>query len=201
MRVRTSRTDPLIINTVQVPGCDGVIGITFCPGKKDGHSRSGIWDRDLDADMMVVKLWQTTSLVTLMEDHEFDLLAVRQLPFKALEYGLTWFHLPIRDVSIPDFRFHERWPGIGLRLMGALADGGRVAVHCRGGLGRSGVVAALLLIEAGMDGRDAVSLVRRARPGAVETVQQEAFVLGYRPMLPVDHTMSACCRPDVVVNP
>jgi len=186
MTARTSETHPLIINVVNVPGCSGAIGITFCPGKKDRHSHTGIWERDLDTDMESIRRWGTTSLVTLMEDHEFDQLGVRLLPFTAQGLGLIWFHIPIRDISIPDFRFHERWSGIGLRLMNVLREGGRVVVHCRGGLGRSGIVAALLLIEAGMDSREAVDAVRGVRPVAIETVQQEAYVRGYRAILPVD---------------
>jgi ADP-ribosyl-[dinitrogen reductase] hydrolase len=144
--------------------------------------------------MIAIRDWGTACLVTLMEDHEFEQLGVRPLPFKAQEYGLTWFHIPIRDVSIPDFRFHERWPGIGLRLMNVLMEGGRVVVHCRGGLGRSGIVAALLLIEAGMESREAVDAVREARTGAIETIQQEAYVRGYRAMLPIDHNLAGDCR-------
>jgi len=125
MTARTSEIYPLIINEVLVPGCPGAIGITFCPGKKDRHSNTGIWERDLEADMESIRAWGTTCLVTLMEDHEFDQLGVRQLPFKAQEVGLTWFHIPIPDVSIPDFRFHERWSGIGLRLMNVLLAGER----------------------------------------------------------------------------
>ncbi len=179
MAVRTSETNPLIIDEVHVPGCQGVIGITFCPGKRDKHSHSGIWDRDLDTDMMAIKMWGATNLVTLMEDHEFDMLGVRQLPFKALGLGLTWFHIPIRDVSIPDFRFHERWSGIGLHLMDELVDGGKVVIHCRGGR-KKRMVAAMLLIEAGLESRDAVEVVRAARPSAIEIIQQEAYVRGYR---------------------
>lgn len=190
MPVRTSETHPLIINEIIVPGCKGAIGITICPGKVDRYSKTGVWERNLDADMHVLQCWETSCLVTLMEDGEFDQLGVRQLPYKAMELGFTWFHIPIRDVSIPDFRFHERWSGIGLRLMNVLIDGGRVVIHCRGGLGRSGIVAALMLIEAGMESRDAVVAVREARPGAIETIQQEAYVRGYRPMLPVDHTLA-----------
>jgi ADP-ribosyl-[dinitrogen reductase] hydrolase len=190
MSARTSETHPLIIDEIQVPGCTGVIGITFCPGKKDNHSPTGIWDRDLETDMSAIKEWQTTCLVTLMEDHEFELLGVKQLPFKAQEHCLNWFHLPIRDVSIPDARFHGSWPDIGLHLMDDLKDGGRVVIHCRGGLGRSGIVAALLLIEAGMDSRSAVEVVREARPGAIETIQQEAYVRGYQVTLSVIHNLS-----------
>jgi ADP-ribosyl-[dinitrogen reductase] hydrolase len=125
-----------------------------------------------------------------MEDHEFDHLGVRHLPYKAQEQGLTWFHIPILDVSIPDFRFYDRWSGIGPRLIQDLIDGGRVVIHCRGGLGRSGLVVALLLIEAGVCGKEAVDTVRTSRPGAIETIQQEAYIRGYRPMLPVDHNLA-----------
>jgi ADP-ribosyl-[dinitrogen reductase] hydrolase len=183
MSVLTSATHPLIISEITVPGLSGSIGITFCPGKKDMNSRSGIWDRDLDTDMKTLTNWGTQNLVTLMEDHEFDLLGVRQLPYAALAQGLTWFHIPIRDVSVPDFRFHERWPDIGMRLMTTLTGGGRVVVHCRGGLGRSGVVAALLLIESGMDNGTAMNMVRKIRPGAIETIWQETFVRVYRPFV------------------
>ncbi len=201
MRIRTSGSHPLLINGIAVPGFGGMIGITFCPGKRDRHSAGGAWERDLEPDMARIREWGTTSLVTLMEDHEFDLLGVRQLPFAAQEAGLVWFHLPVRDVSIPDFRFHDRWPGIGLRLMEDLTGGGRVVVHCRGGLGRSGIVAALLLIEAGMAGQAAVETVRKARPGAIETVQQEAYVRGYRPMLPVERAASIAAPPRPRISP
>lgn len=191
MPVRTSKSHPLIINQVRVPGGSGVIGITLCPGKTDAGSSGGAWKRDLETDIASLCSWGTSCLVSLMEDHEFDLLRVRQLPLLAIELGLSWFHLPIRDVSIPDFRFYERWSGIGPRLMGVLMEGGRVVIHCRGGLGRSGIVAALLLIETGMDSREAVDAVREARPGAIETIQQEAFVRGYRRTLPKASILNA----------
>lgn len=175
MRPRTSSACPLRIDEVRFPG-GGIIGITICPGKKD--KRRG-WDRDLLTDMDAIASWVAAAMVTLMEDHEFDLLKVRQLPFAAIERGISWFHVPIRDVSIPDFRFHERWIGIGIRLREMLQRGEKVLIHCRGGLGRSGLVAAMLLIDSGVEAQEAVAMVRESRPGAIETVQQEAFVRGY----------------------
>ena len=54
-------------------------------------------------------------------------------------------------------------------------------MHCRGGLGRTGIVAASLLIGFGIGPRDAIVAVRKARPGAIETLQQERYVLGLEP--------------------
>jgi len=54
-------------------------------------------------------------------------------------------------------------------------------VHCKGGLGRAGMVAALLLIETGDPPGAAIRKVRAVRPGAIETPAQERYVLAYRP--------------------
>jgi hypothetical protein len=73
------------------------------------------------------------------------------------------------------------WPAVALHLRRLVADGNRVLVHCRGGLGRAGTVAACLLVELGVAPQDAVLRVRAARPHAIETAAQERYVLGYRP--------------------
>jgi ADP-ribosyl-[dinitrogen reductase] hydrolase len=46
-----------------------------------------------------------------------------------------------------------------------------------GGLGRSGTVAAIILADLGVPIRLALEVVRRFRPGAIETSGQENFVL------------------------
>ena len=51
-----------------------------------------------------------------------------------------------------------------------------MVVHCRGGLGRAGLTAACLLVQAGMEPGEAMALVRKTRPGAIENSRQEKFV-------------------------
>ena len=62
------------------------------------------------------------------------------------------------------------------RSLCGLDDAGRVLVHCKGGLGRAGLVAARILVERGAAPMDAINLVRRVRPGAIQTIRQEAYV-------------------------
>lgn len=59
-----------------------------------------------------------------------------------------------------------------------LLEGAKIVVHCKGGLGRAGTVASMLLLEsrAATDGDDAMAKVRQARPGAIETPEQESFI-------------------------
>jgi ADP-ribosyl-[dinitrogen reductase] hydrolase len=93
---------------------------------------------------------------------------------------MAWFHLPIVDGWTPDEVFERRWEIAGAELRALLRGGRNVLVHCRGGLGRSGTIAARLLIELGMEPMTAITRVRAARPGAIETSQQEKYALGLR---------------------
>lgn len=173
-RVRTSVTDPLWIASLSVGG--GTLGLTLCPGKR-GSSLSGVrWERDLKADVAVIAAWGASKVVTLIEEHEFALLGVERLPEAVRAAGIAWHHLPITDVSVPDERFERTWPAVWSQLSASLDAGKRVLVHCRGGLGRAGTVAALMLIECGEAPEMAIKRVRSVRPGAIETAEQERWV-------------------------
>ena len=54
--------------------------------------------------------------------------------------------------------------------------GAEVVIHCLGGLGRTGTIAARILVEFGIEADDAIKAVREARPGAIETVGQAEYV-------------------------
>jgi protein-tyrosine phosphatase len=66
----------------------------------------------------------------------------------------------------PDERFEALWPALVAELKETLDRGGRVAVHCRAGLGRTGVVAALLAIVFGDTPGQAIRRVRATRRGS-----------------------------------
>ena len=174
-RVRTSVTDPLWIASLSVGG--GTLGLTLCPGKR-GSSLSGAWwERDLEVDVAAIAAWGASALVTLIEEHEFALLGVERLPNAVRAAGIAWHHLPIEDVSVPDERFERPRPELWPRLSARFDAGERVVVHCRGGLGRAGTFAALVLIECGEAPEMAIKRVRAVRPGAIETAEQERWVL------------------------
>lgn len=158
------------IDAVQVPGHAGRIALCACPGL----------DRPLAEALAELRRWGARGVVSLIEDHEMELLGVRSLPRQLDVLEMHWWHLPIRDMGTPDDRFEKRWVRIGADLRSLLREGSSIAVHCRGGLGRTGMIAARLLIELGSDPRDAIAHVREARAGAIETREQEAFVLGCR---------------------
>jgi protein-tyrosine phosphatase len=65
-------------------------------------------------------------------------------------------------------------------LRAALLRGDKVLVHCAAGLGRTGMLVARLLVDAGLSPAEAIARVRRARPGTIETRAQADFVASDR---------------------
>ncbi|MEH6674310.1 MAG: ADP-ribosylglycohydrolase family protein [Sulfitobacter sp.] len=176
--MRTSTSHPLQIAEVQPYADTGKIGITFCPGKVQPGAMSGSWNRDLGLDLDAIAAWNAASIVTLVEDHELKTLQVTDIGPEVRIRHMRWHHLPIKDVSTPDFGFEQQWNAVGEGLRAQLRTGFNVLVHCKGGLGRAGTIAARLMIELGVPPKDAVKAVRSARPGAIETSAQLAYVMG-----------------------
>jgi len=174
--IRTSESHPLWIGAVDAGPGRGSIGITFAPGKHDRHAIGGPWARDLTKDLDAIAAWNAKAVVTLIEWHEFLLLGIPDLGAEVQRRGMEWLHLPIRDVSTPGSEFEERWPADSKRLRQRLDACENIVVHCRGGLGRAGMISARLLVESGIESEAAIDRVRAARPGAIETPQQEEWV-------------------------
>ncbi|WP_316232910.1 cyclin-dependent kinase inhibitor 3 family protein [Bradyrhizobium sp. SZCCHNPS2010] len=173
---RTSQTHPLEIAEVRASPSHGRIGITFCPGKHDSVAYTGAWARELAADLDVIAAWGARVVLTLVEPAELAALKVPNLGAEVRARGLDWRHLPIPDYSVPPPGFEAQWQSHGREIRALLRQGEDIVVHCKGGLGRAGMIAARLLVELGMPPEQAIREVRRVRPGAIETPAQLALV-------------------------
>jgi ADP-ribosyl-[dinitrogen reductase] hydrolase len=70
---KISESHPLKIDPVVIRDGQGVIGLTFCPGKKHQGLYSGAWSRDLRADLEVVQGTRScaqSTIVTISQDLE-----------------------------------------------------------------------------------------------------------------------------------
>jgi ADP-ribosyl-[dinitrogen reductase] hydrolase len=155
------------IDSLTLPDSRARIGLCVCPGQS----------ASLSGDLLRLRDWGARGLVTLIEDHEFELLGITALPEEIEALGMRWWHLPIRDMGTPDADFEIRWQKAGRELRSLLSEGFSVALHCRGGKGRTGTIAARLLVELGSAPALAIERVRAVRPGSIETRAQEEFVL------------------------
>ncbi len=90
--------------------------------------------------------------------------------------GLRWLKYPVRDMTSPAL---EQVRDFVAEVEAELARGGKAAVHCVGGVGRTGTVIACYLVSLGRRPGEAVAEVRRQRPGSIQTDDQELCVFQY----------------------
>ena len=165
-------------NYVEPLGVNGKVILTSFPGLDTNKIfQQNIFLNQLS---MFVRL-NCSTIVSLVEDSEFDQLCQKeQFVRNIYKYNLKWIHMPIADLKVPDHKFKLKWITTKTLLKNDLKTGNNIILHCKGGVGRSGTVAALLLIEYGEKNAVAIKCVRQKRKGAIENKLQEQFVLNYR---------------------
>lgn len=152
----------------------GQLGMTFAPGKQH-QGMYFLWQRDLAKDLQRLREhYKTDVLVSLIEEHELAQLKIPNLFAEVEAYGMKsqWF-------PIPDFRTPSSMDGLiqlVQEILTLVQEGQTIVVHCKGGLGRSGLVAAACLVGLGYSAENAFKILREARPGSVETPEQEHYV-------------------------
>lgn len=147
---------------------------TFAPGKKDGK-----WDRDLDTDLKTLK-GKLDVLVCMIPDDELEMLQISNIPEKCQEYNIDFYHYPLVDNSIPDsIKSFDTF----INKIFKLTDTKKVGVFCRGGLGRTGLVCASLLLKKGILPTNAIKLVRKNRMRALGRQHQQKFIYKYNDFL------------------
>lgn len=145
----------------------GGIGLTILPGRKDNN-------RSVDKDLRQLKAFGVDTVIPLITDDEFNDYGVSDLLEKYKTYGFEVHRLPIMDQLVSS---EEEMNDLVRRIENHLAADKKVLLHCVGGLGRSGLVAASYLKYKGLHWNDAIASVRKIRgPKAVETRVQEDFV-------------------------
>ena len=119
------------------------------------------------------------SLLTAEEERELDLTNEAN---ESRRQGLRYFSFPIPDRQVP--QSEAKFNAVLTQVSEDLSDGKNVLVHCRQGVGRTGLVAACLLIRGGMSSGAAVEAVSAARGVAIpETSEQRDWIEHYAPAL------------------
>jgi protein-tyrosine phosphatase len=134
--------------------------------------RGGDWLADEIRGWREAGVGAVASLLTGEEAVDLGLEEERELCEAA---GIEFHSLPIMDRGVP--ASHAETTAFLHGLDGVLKRGANVAVHCRQGIGRSGLIAAGLLVENGLTPEVAVRRISDARGIAIpETEEQRAWI-------------------------
>lgn len=149
------------------------------PGKLalSARPRGADWLKDEIAHWKRAGIDSVLSLLTPDEERDLDL---RDEAAETKRLGLEYFSFSIPDRQVPQ---SEAKLGKELeRVNNTLSAGRNVLVHCRQGVGRTGLVAACLLIKNGMSPGSAVDVVSTARGVAIpDTTEQRDWIERYAP--------------------
>ncbi len=104
-----------------------------------------------------------------------DQQSPRYDPRRARSLGYVVHNIPVRDFQPPSLAQLQEF----VTLVRSAGPGVKLIVHCEGGTGRTGTMAAAYWIAKGFSPAQAIAKVRKARPGAVETPEQQAVLIEF----------------------
>lgn len=141
----------------------GTLSIMACPPV--GQMGAVLDDLQAAGIGVVLSMLPASEARALGAGNEPDLCAQR---------GIVFLSHPVADFALPEML---PFAGLVADLAQRLKAGAHIAVHCRAGIGRSGMVAACTLVALGGTAAQAVAAVSAARGVSIpDTVEQGKFI-------------------------
>ncbi|WP_206194376.1 protein phosphatase [Shewanella sp. SNU WT4] len=147
---------------------------TPCPGTKDANLRDAIASLNAAG---------THAIISVLPDDEIATLGVTALGHDIVQQGLAWYQLPIEDDEAPQQPFLSGFAMVKNELLARMAAQQTLAIHCRGGSGRTGLMAAILLLESGLPWPQVQGLIQGLRPNALTLAPHLNFLKAHYPQV------------------
>lgn len=140
---------------------------TPCPGTKEAG---------LAESVATLKQAGASAIITVLPDAEINALNVPELGRQTEGQQISWFQLPVEDNCPPEHEFMAAFTEAREELLALIEQQATIAIHCRGGSGRTGLIAAILLLESGMPWQEVRTLVQSIRPKALTLAPHTEFL-------------------------
>lgn len=141
---------------------------TPCPGTK------GVSVTD---SLNALKAAGAQMVVTMMTQHELIEHQADTIPALCETLGMAWYHLPVEDGCAPEELFAQAFALHKTALLNAVNTGVTMVIHCHGGSGRTGLMAAILMLESGYDAADIKAQIQRIRPKSLTSPVQVNYLM------------------------
>ncbi|MFT6985165.1 MAG: protein-tyrosine phosphatase [Psychromonas sp.] len=164
-----SLTHPIF--PISIENSSAQIILTPCPATKEV---------DLKTSLTQLKQAGAEALLTLMTQDELDKNQLSTIGESVQAVGMTWYHLPIIDDHMPEHAFMEAWENAGPAVQALLEQGKSIALHCKGGSGRTGLVAAQILLQRGEAIGPVMARIQAVRPNAFTQTCQRDYLINLK---------------------
>jgi protein-tyrosine phosphatase len=132
----------------------------------------------LDDDIARLRSKGIDAILSLLTAEEGRNLGLLNEGSVAKTHGITFISCPIPDMHVPSSS--ERVSNVVAAINAELSEGRNVFIHCRQGIGRTGLIAACLLLKSGWTPQKAMEHVSAARGLPVpETEEQRRWIHDY----------------------
>lgn len=123
-------------------------------------------------ELRTLKMNGTDILVSLLEQSEQSELELQNEQSICDELSIKFISFPIKDRSIPANK--QEFRALVEQLNIELEHGRKIVIHCRMGIGRTGMLAAGILIQRGYDTNSAFELLSNVRTINVPDTEEQA---------------------------
>ncbi len=131
----------------------------------------------LQQNLQTLRDGGTDKILCLLEESESEKLGLKSQESLTIDAGMEFQRFPIADFSVPDFLDLQVQIS---RAHNELNEGKNLLVHCKGGIGRTGLICCCLMLSTGVSVPDAISVVTKQRGEQVpETPEQIDMLIRY----------------------
>nr|WP_157496821.1 dual specificity protein phosphatase family protein [Hahella ganghwensis] len=111
-----------------------------------------------------------TKVLSLMEVQEASELGLAKEKAVLQQYGIEFLNFPIRDRGLPKT---AALSDLVDALYLEVSSGQVLAIHCRAGIGRTGILASCLLIKDQYNAQTAIDMISSARGISIPDTQEQ----------------------------
>ena len=115
----------------------------------------------LETEIRKLSMEQVTYVVSLLENQEIHELELEEEASLCEKHGIGLINFPIRDRSTPQDK--EAFISLIERLYQLVEKANKIVIHCRMGIGRSSLVAAGIMVRAGIKASGIFDLISKYR--------------------------------------
>lgn len=141
---------------------------TPCPGTKGASVAESI---------QVLKEAGAQAMITMMTAAELKAHQTQSITDWCDALNISWFHLPVEDSCAPASQFEQAYATHQHALMALINNQTTLVIHCHGGSGRTGMMAAILMLAIGYEPGKVKTEIQTIRPKSLKSPVQVSYLI------------------------